>query len=268
MAFAPTDHTFAVCAYKENPFLASTVESLLAQDAPCPVIISTSTPNGSIDAVAQRYGVPVVVNPDPRGAASDWNYGYDAADTTLVTIAHQDDHYDSSYLSTMLEAVNRYDADDLQLAFSDYYEIRNGERVDENALLRIKRILNAPLSLHAFNGSRFVKRRVLSLGNPICCPAVMLVKQNLGSSVFDEVYKNSCDYKTWVDLAAVPGRFVYVPKCLMGHRIYEESSTSKNLKDGTRQSEDLEILSSLWPKLVASLIYRVYALGEKSNELS
>ena len=41
MTFAPSDHTFAVCAYKENPYLASTVESLLAQDACCPIIIST-----------------------------------------------------------------------------------------------------------------------------------------------------------------------------------------------------------------------------------
>ena len=238
MTFAPSDHTFAVCAYKENPYLASTVESLLAQDARCPIIISTSTPNDHISAVARRFEVPVVVNPDPRGAASDWNYGYDAAETPLVTIAHQDDYYEPNYLSTMLAAVNDYEEGGLQLAFSDYFEIRNGERVAGNALLRIKRALNAPLGTRVLNGSRFVKRRALSLGNPICCPAVMLVKENLGPSVFDETYKNSCDYKTWVDLAGEPGRFVYVPERLMGHRIYEESSTSKNLKDGTRQAED------------------------------
>lgn len=133
MTFAPSDHTFAVCAYKENPYLASTVESLLAQDACCPIIISTSTPNDHISAVARRFEVPVVVNPDPRGAASDWNYGYDAAETPLVTIAHQDDYYEPNYLSTMLAAVNDYEKDGLQLAFSDYFEIRNGERVAGNA---------------------------------------------------------------------------------------------------------------------------------------
>lgn len=57
-----------------------------------------------------RFNVPVVVNPDPRGAASDWNYGYDAASTPLVTIAHQDDYYEPTYLSTMLAAVNRYES--------------------------------------------------------------------------------------------------------------------------------------------------------------
>ena len=134
MTFAPSDHTFAVCAYKENPYLASTVESLLAQDTRCPSIISTSTPNDHISAVARRFEVPVVVNPDPRGAASDWNYGYDAAETPLVTIAHQDDYYEPNYLSAMLAAVNGYEEDGLQLAFSDYFEIRNGERVAGNAL--------------------------------------------------------------------------------------------------------------------------------------
>lgn len=152
MTFAPSDHTFAVCAYKENPYLASTVESLLAQDARCPIIISTSTPNDHISAVARRFEVPVVVNPDPRGAASDWNYGYDAAETPLVTIAHQDDYYEPNYLSTMLAAVNDYEEGGLQLAFSDYFEIRNGERVAGNALLRIKRALNAPLGTRVLNG--------------------------------------------------------------------------------------------------------------------
>ena len=191
MSFVASDHTFAVCAYKENPYLATTVESLLAQDTSCPVIISTSTPNDHISAVARRFNVPVVVNPDPRGAASDWNYGYDAASTPLVTIAHQDDYYEPTYLSTMLAAVNRYESDSLQLAFSDYFEIRNGERVNGNALLRIKRVLDAPLGARALNGSRFVKRRALSLGNPICCPAVMLVKENLGPSAFTTVTTSS-----------------------------------------------------------------------------
>lgn len=268
MTFTAQDHTFAVCAYKENPYLKSTIESLLAQDTPSPIIISTSTPNDSIQNAADQYKIPIVINPESHGAASDWNYGYNSADTPLVTIAHQDDHYDPNFLSTVLETLNKYDETQVQFIFTDYFEIRKDEHVYKNTLLKMKRILNAPLSRRILNGSRFTKRRVLSFGNPICCPAVTLVKKNLGVSVFDETYKNSCDYKTWVDLAGQPGRFVYVPEALMGHRIYEESSTTLNLNEGIRQFEDLEILSSLWPKPLAKLIYRVYSLGEKSNDLS
>ena len=268
MAFTPQDHTFVVCAYKENPYLASTVESLLAQDTPSPIIISTSTPNPSIQEVADRYSLPLVVNPEPHGAGGDWNYGYNAAQTPLVTIAHQDDYYETKFLSMVITALNTYPADDILFSFTDYFEIRSGNRVNSNTLLKIKRILNAPLKHAAFNRRCFIKRRVLSFGNPICCPAVTLVKKNLGPSVFDETYKNSCDYKTWVDLAQESGRFIYIPQALMGHRIYEESSTTRNLQDGIRQSEDLEILSSLWPAPIASAIYKVYSLSEKSNNLS
>ena len=93
------------------------------------------------------------------------------------------------------------------------------------------------------------------------------MKQNLGASPFDTTYKNSCDYKTWVDFARMDGRFVYVPEMLVGHRIYAESATSLNLGEDIRKGEDLEILSSLWPRPIAKLVNKVYALSEKSNAL-
>lgn len=265
--YSAEDHTFAVCAYKENPFLESTVESLVNQRVFGKIIISTSTPNDHIRSVADRFDIPVVVNPHPHLAGDDWNYGYDSADTPLVTIAHQDDQYDPEYLATVLKALNAYEDDDVTMAFTDYYELRDGERVRKNPLLSIKRIMNAPLKVKALNGSSFVKRRILGFGNSICCPAVTYVKKRLGESVFDTTYVNSCDYKTFVDLARIPGRFVYIPECLMGHRIYAESATSRNLADNIRKREDAEILEELWPRPVAHAINVVYALSEKSNDL-
>ena len=265
--YEPRDHTFVVCAYKENPFLESTVKTLLEQTVAGKVLISTSTPNDHIRTVGAAHGIPVVVNPQPRLAGDDWNYGYDAADTPLVTIAHQDDYYDPHFLETVLASLNRYEVADVAFSCTDYFEIRDGERVESSLLLNIKRLMNAPLRVSALNGSPFIKKRVLSLGNPICCPAVTLVKPVLGPSVFDTVYKNSCDYKTWVDLAFERRRFVYIPRKLVGHRIYAESSTSLNLADNIRKAEDAEILSALWPRPIARLINSVYALSEKSNEL-
>ena len=63
------------------------------------------------------------------------------------------------------------------------------------------------------------------------------------------------------------GRFVYISKPLVGHRIYAESATSLNLGEDIRKGEDLEILSTLWPKPIAKLVNGVYALSEKSNAL-
>ncbi len=265
--YQPEDHTFVVCAYKENPFLDSTVQTLVEQTVQGRILISTSTPNESILAVGEKHGVPVIVNPRPHLAGDDWNYGYDAADTPLVTIAHQDDYYDPRFLEEVLATLNNYEQGEVMLSFTDYFEMRNGARVDGNLLLNIKRLMNAPLKHSLLNRSRFVKKRVLSLGDSICCPAVTLVKSVLGPSIFDTTYKNSCDYKTWVDLAFGEGRFVYIPRKLVGHRIYEESATSLNLADDIRKAEDAEILSMLWPRPIARLINAVYALSEKSNQL-
>lgn len=265
--FLPSDHTFVVCAYKENPYIGETIESLKSQTVRGNIILSTSTPSAYLDGVCRNYGIEMVVNPNPHHAGDDWNYGYNAARTKLVTIAHQDDIYDPTYLESMLQTVNRFPEDETLLAFSDYYELREGSRVDTNKLLTIKRILNAPLKIGAISQSKFARERLLSFGNSICCPAVMLVKSNIGSSPFDTTYINSCDYKTWVDLAMKRGRFLYCPEHLMGHRIYGESATSRNIENDIRRKEDLEILSSLWPKGIAKIVNRIYATSEKSNVL-
>lgn len=265
--FLPSDHTFVVCAYKENPYISETIQSLKSQSVKSEIILSTSTPSAYLDGVCVDYDIKMVVNPNPRLAGDDWNYGYNAANSKLVTIAHQDDIYEPTYLETMLQTVNRFPENETLLAFSDYYELREGKRVDTNKLLTVKRFLNLPLKFKMLSNSKIVRTRILAFGDSICCPAVMLVKDNIGPSPFDSNYVNSCDYKTWVDLARRRGRFSYCPDRLMGHRIYSESATSSNIESDIRRKEDLEILSSLWPKGVAKLINRLYATSEKSNEL-
>lgn len=261
------NHAFVVCAYKENPFLENTLESLEQQTIKSQIIISTSTPNEHICQIARKHNIPITVNKNPSTAGADWNHGYDEVDADLVTLAHQDDYYDADYLENILAAANQYDQRDLSLLFTDYYEIRNGERVDGNALLKIKEKMNAPLKSPRFNGSKLVKRRILGLGDSICCPSVTYAKCNIGRSIFDTKYINSCDYKTFVNLASAQGRFVYIPKRLMGHRIYEESATTLNLADNIRKKEDEEILATLWPKPIAKFINSLYSISEKSNEL-
>lgn len=266
-SYTPDDHAFVLCAYKENPYLENAVRSILDQSVLGKLIISTSTPNDHISSIVEKYALPLVINEHPGLIADDWNYGYDQADTALVTIAHQDDIYAPSYLEDVLQALNRFGRGDVSIAYTDYFEIRKDRHVYKNRLLRIKRFMNAPIRLKAFNGSRFAKRRILAFGDPICCPSVTFVKETLGKSVFDAEYRNSCDYKTFVDLASRRERFVYVPKPLMGHRIYAESTTTFNLAENIRQKEDAEIIESLWPRPIGKLITCAYGFSAKSNEI-
>lgn len=264
--FTNQDHTFVVCAYKENPYLEETIQSLEAQTIASAIMVSTSTPNEYIKSICALHEIPMVVNPRPHLAGDDWNYGLSSASTSLVTIAHQDDYYEPDFLECVLGTLNKL-SDDVMFTFTNYYELRDGVRVSSNRLLRIKQILNAPLKHSCFNGSSFIKQRCLSLGDAICCPAVTFVKGNIPDNPFDTHYINSCDYKTWVDLARKEGRFVYIPKQLLGHRIYEGSATTKNLSENIRKGEDFEILSTLWPRPLAGIINKLYSLSENSNSL-
>ena len=54
-------HVFAVCAYKDSPYLEQCIRSLKAQTVPSHIIICTSTPSSYIDRLAWKYGLQVCV---------------------------------------------------------------------------------------------------------------------------------------------------------------------------------------------------------------
>lgn len=263
--YGPEDHTFVVCAYKDNPYLGETIDHLMSQSVRSTVLVSTSTPSDYIRDVCAKRGVSLTVNPHPHFAGDDWNHGYSQAGTRLVTIAHQDDVYDPTFLESVLAAYNRHPAGSVQISFTDYREIRREGDVRSNAMLRIKRVMNTPFRCGALSGLGFIKKLVLGFGCPICCPSVTLNKELLGPAPFDTTLRDSCDYMTWVNLAFKQGRFVYIPRILMGHRIYEESATSRNLADNIRTGETAQIMERIWPRPIARLINRAYSKSEDLN---
>ncbi len=265
MKYTEKDHTFVLCAYKENEHLEECIESITNQSVKSNVIVSTSTPNEYISNLCEKYGLKMYINENPNMLGDDWNYGYERAETKLVTIAHQDDLYEKDYAKYVIEAANK--RDDTLIIYTDYYEVKMGKRENVNTLLVIKRIMNFPMLFPFSRGSKFIRRRVLSFGCPICCPSVTFLKDNVGHNVFNTQYKNSCDYATWIRLSKLKGAFIYVPKMLMAHRIYAESTTTQNLQENIRKKEDLENMCEFWPRPIAKAIDHVYSLSEKSNKV-
>ena len=259
------DHTFVVCAYGESLYLRECIESLLKQTVSGEIKIATSTPNKHIKALSEEYNIPLYINPEQSGLASDWNFAYGQAAAPLITLAHQDDIYEPGYLSNILECSAL--AENPLIAFTDYYEIRNDNRVDNNLLLRIKRVMNFPFRFRYVASSKFLRRRILSFGSPICCPSVAFFRENISFPVFDTDYKNSCDYLAWSEISKLKGAFVFCPAKLLGHRVHRESATSENIKSNARSDEDKKILASYWPKPIAALIFMLYKLGQRSNRV-
>ena len=257
------NHTFAICAYKESPFLTQCIDSLKAQTLKSEIICATSTPNVYIEEICEQYNIPLFVNPVRGGIGADWNFAYSNSSADYVTLVHQDDVYGSDYLH---ETLKRLEASRKPLiASTDYYEIRNGEDIMTNYLLKCKRLLVLPWRIKIFRYSKFVSRRIFMFGNPICCPSVTYAKKNLPSTPFNTDLRTNCDWLAWLDIRELNGEFLYIPKILMGHRIHEESETSNTISDNTRNAEDLMLLKKVSPDFLANFIHKYYSKAIKSN---
>lgn len=257
------NHTFVICAYKESKYLEECIKSVLNQNVKSNVIMSTSTPNEFINNLAKKYNIPVFVNEGEKGIGQDWNFGVSKVKTEYVTIAHQDDLYRQNYLEEIVKELEK--GNNFVIAFTDYREIKNGEQIKLTPNLKIKKILLFPLRI--FKKSKFIRRRVLSLGSSICCPSVTINKKITGENPYKTELKCDLDWDTWDKMSKYQERFLYIPKELMQHRIHEESETSNLIENNVRLEEDLLMLKRYWPEPIAKLIMKFYEKAIKTNQM-
>lgn len=258
-------HTYVVLAYKESDYLEDCIKSVLNQKYASKVVIATSTPNEFIQNIAKKYSLEIIVNPNPgKGIGYDFDFAISCGKTKLTTVAHQDDIYDYEYSDSIVRAYKKNQ--DSLIVFSDYYEIRAEGKVYSNTNLKIKRILLLPLRSRLLDSTKFGKRLSLRFGNAISCPAVTFVKDNIET---DDIFK--CDFVcdvdwfAWEKLSLKNGRFTFVSKSLMGHRVHEDSTTTEIINERIRTKEDLIMFQKFWPSSISKLINKFYVKAEKSN---
>ena len=259
-------HCFAVCAYKDSPYLRECMESLRLQEHPSPLLLCTATPSPYLENMAREYGATYCVNPHAPGIGSDWNFAMEQAKATgydLVTLCHQDDLYLPGYGA----AVQAMASPDMLIYFSGYGEKRGEEVVTSSRLLRIKRLLLWRMRIRPFQRSRLMKHRTLALGDPICCPSVTFHLCRLPLPLFQTDMTTSLDWQAWERISRMDGRFVYDPAVRMLHRIHTNSTTPQVLEKGGRQPEDYAMFRKFWCTPIARLLTKWYSASEKSNQL-
>lgn len=260
-------HMFVVCAYKESKYLEECIISLENQVINSEIIVVTSTPNDYISDICNKHNLTLFVNNGEGGIAQDWNFGMkQCKGASYITIAHQDDTYEPQYSKKIIEAIEKQSKP--LVAFSDYGEIRNGKIVDDSKLASVKRMMLSPMKNGRFANSKFVRRRILGMGNAICCPAVTYCIDNLDLPVFNVGLKSNLDWETWESLSRKEGAFVYVSNILMHHRIHEESTTSELINANERGDEDYKVFVKFWPRWIARILTRIYSNGEKYNNVN
>lgn len=263
-----TKHTFVIPAYKEAPFLEFCIINLKNQTVASSIIITTSTPTAQTRTIAENYNIPYFVNKENNlGIGNDWNFALSKVSTKLATIAHQDDIYKETYTENILKYSNKYN--DSLILFTDYEDIVKNDIRSKTLNSYIKKILLLPFLFKANYASKIIKKSVLMLGDPICCPSVTFNLENINhpKKLFSINIKCVLDWDAWLKLSNERGSFIFINKKLVLHRIHESSETSVSLISGIRKKEEYEVYKSIWGKYLAQLLMFFYSMGHKNNEI-
>jgi glycosyltransferase involved in cell wall biosynthesis len=259
------DHSFVIPVYDAAPHLTALIESLQAQTGlRSEIVLSSSTPTTELSAISKRFGLPLHINPQRIDIAADWNFALGTAETQFVTLAHQDDIFAPGYVVQMGSALRR--SPDALLAFCDYSEHTPLGARPANINLKIKRVLRR----RAFGVRECIteardKMRLLSLGNPICCPSVMFNRKSVDDFRFPCGFKTNLDWMAWLELARRPGGFVYVRECLVSKGVHADSETTATIANRAREREDRAIFDTLWPRPIAAALATLYKFGYRAN---
>lgn len=257
------NHTFVVCAYKESEFLEECIKSLENQTIKSNIIMITSTPNNYIKEIAQKHSIELYINEGEKGIGQDWNFGVSKTLTKYVTIAHQDDIYNSLYLEEIVKKIK--EGKEFVIAFGDYREIKNNTVIPLTKNLKIKKILLSRLRKNG--GKKGAKNFALKFGSAICCPCVTINTEIVGKTPYKTNLKCDLDWETWYEFSKLDYDFLYINKELMMHRIHEESETSNLIKNNVRLEEDLFMLKKYWPEPIAKAIMKLYKNAVKTNQM-
>ncbi|MCI8661480.1 MAG: glycosyltransferase family 2 protein [Lachnospiraceae bacterium] len=249
-------HTYAICAYKDSPYLEHCIRSLKRQSIPAAVILCTSTPSLFLEKMAGKYKLPYYVREGESDIQADWNFAYKMADSDLVTIAHQDDIYHRDYGKYVRQCWKQYP--DTSVFTTDCALWKDGRIRRHGMVLEIKRLLRIPLRLRLLANQRIVKKAVFVWGNPVICPSCTYNKKTLGYPLFHSSFKFALDWDTMWQLASQPGRFVCEEKSLICYRIHKEATTKACIKDQRRPREELAMYQRIWPLPMAKLWMHFY----------
>lgn len=249
-------HAFAICAYKDSPYLETCIRSLKNQSRKSDIILCTSTPSPYIEALAEKYDLSLFVRDGASGIGEDWNFAYHMADARFVTIAHQDDIYQKDYVKTLLECYEKYP--DMTLFTGGYAVIKGNKPVFFEKVEFIKRFLRLPLRFRGVSHLSWVKKSVLIFGNSICCPACAYNKEQLGEPLFASSYRFALDWDALFNLAERPGRFICAEKPVLYYRVHDGAATKACIKDNSRAREEAHMFAKIWPGPVVRIIMHFY----------
>lgn len=261
--------SLVLLAHGDSAHFAEALRSLLEQSAVreglASVTVTTSTPGRRAREACRFAGVPYIVSAKrDLGIGADWNAGLAQAEADLVALCHQDDLYEPGFVQAMLAVFEQHP--DVVMASSAYLEIDEHGRGRRSVVHRVKRAL----MWISFRGrvareAQRVRRCLLGIGNPVCCPSVVLNMAHLRGFRFSTTLHSNLDWDAWERISSGPGSLAYLDQPLVRHRVHRHSTTSALVAAQVRQREDAELLGRFWPASVAAAWLRIYGLATRQH---
>ncbi len=251
-------HGFVVPAYGASPFLEPCLKSLLEQEATGGILITTSTPNETVLALAERNGVEVIVNSARNGIGSDWNFALAQAPWPTVTLAHQDDVYDRRFAALSLSALDRNP--DAAIVFTSHGEITDADERRSRLIWWVKMAIETFTVGSSERITGYRRKLLLSFGDPIGCSAVTFNRAVIPDFRFDPELTVCLDWEAWWRLHEQNYAFGHVPEQLVWRRYNDLAETWSGVRDGRRAREDALMFQRIWPRPLARVwaaLYRV-----------
>ena len=239
MEYQNTDHTFAVCAYKESPYLESCIKSLVNQKVKSNIIVCTSTPCEFIENMAKKYDIPYYVREGKSDICDDWNFSVACTKTNYVTVAHQDDVYNEHYVEELLKHIPD---EKMSIFIADYLPLKGGKAGKRDINSKLRKFLRQPMRCKKLAASKWWRRRILSLGNSICCPGVTYNKSVVGLPIFTSKMKFCIDWDTFLKCAEIKNsHFAYCDTPIIYYRIHDGATSKEFIVDHRRIKEDTDV---------------------------
>lgn len=257
-------HTFVICAYEQSPYLEACIRSLKAQTVPTEILCTTSTPSLWLDALLEKYNIPLYIRDGQSNIQDDWNFAVKKAESQYVTIAHQDDLYSRHYVEELCKAHKKWP--DMTVFMSDAILIRHGKLTWGGAVEIVKKILRLPWRIHGLCHISGVKKSGLFFGNPVMCPSCSYRKEKLSLPLFSGNYGFVLDWECMRKLAEKPGRFVCVEKPLLYYRVHDGATTKACIRDHRREQEERQMFEKMWPERIAAGLMVWYRLAYKNYQ--
>lgn len=261
MNVSPLNVSVVVPNYNHAPFLATRLDSIIAQTYPHfeVIILDDCSTDNSKEIIAQYQNHPrvsqVVSNTENSGTTfKQWAKGIELAKHDWIWIAESDDWCEPTLLETLVAGITP----------ATYIAFCMSVAIKGNDILYV----NESKHLHQhYKGLDFVRERMLRI--TAISNASQAIFRKEAYYLIDKsftTYKFSGDYLFWM-LVAQHGEVYVVGKYLNYFRKHDKDVTGPSLKNGIGYSEYLRILRTLLEHGIITDDERVQLLILKFNEL-